>query len=414
MKKQLILPLALFVTLFSFAQKKQLKTLEKAIKSNNFAEAKATANELESMLGSMDNKMKSKFYFNRAKALYANGNGDVADFETVFSDLSKVEGNYVGELKNTKKELQNDLLVKANGMYSKGKYKPASDLFSMLYKLVPEDQSYLYYAAVSAVQAQDLDAALEHYLALNAIGYTGIKKEYFATNKETGKEEVLDKATRNLYVNSIKSHISPGERMTESKAGEISSQIALIYINKGENENALKFITAARKADPKNSKLIISEANAHLKLGDKEKYGRLIKEAIASDPNNVDLIYNLGVITKEAGNNAEALDYYKRVLKLDPNYTNALKNVASLILEEDSAIVKKMNNLTNSNADNKIYDQLKDERKGVYMKAIPYLESIITLDAKNEDLEFAKTLTNIYSATNQNDKAKALKSKYGM
>lgn len=414
MKKQLILSLALFVTLFSLAQKKQLKTLEKAIKNNNFTEAKATVNELESMLGSMDDKMKSKFYFNRAKAFYANGNGNLADFETAFKDFSKVDGKHVSELKATKKTLQNELLDKANSLYSTGKYKPASGLFSMLYKLVPENQSYLYNAAVSAVQGQDIETALEHYLALNAIGYTGVKKEYFATNKATGKEEVLTQTTRNLYVNTSKTHIAPGERTTKSQAGKISSQIALIYINKGENKKALKFITEARKADPKNSQLIISEANAYLKLGNKEKYGSLIKEAISSDPNNVDLIYNLGVISKDAGNNTEALNYYKKVLEIEPNYTNALKNIASLILDEGSEIVKKMNGLTNSNADTKIYDQLKSERTGIYMKVIPYLESIIKLDLNKKDAEFASTLASIYNATNQNEKAKELKAKYGM
>ena len=95
MKKQLILALALFVSVLSFAQKKELKTLEKAIKNNNFAEAKATATQLESMLDSMDDKMKSKFYFNRAKALYANGAGSFTDFDTAFNDLTKVDSKYV-------------------------------------------------------------------------------------------------------------------------------------------------------------------------------------------------------------------------------------------------------------------------------------------------------------------------------
>ncbi|WP_299248436.1 hypothetical protein [uncultured Lacinutrix sp.] len=411
MKKQLIFTLALLVTLFSFGQKKELKTLEKAVKNNNFAEAKAVVTTLEPMLDSMDDKMKSKFYYNRAKALYANGTGNVADFDTAFNDLNKVEQKYVSDLAETKKFVQNELLVKANGFYTGGKYTQASSLFSMLYKLVPEDQSYLYYAAISSVLGQDFDSALNHYTALKDLGYTGVATEYFAINKETGEEEVFDKSTRDLYVKA-KTHIKPGERETKSKAGEIYSQITSIYLNQGENEKALESIKEARSADPSNSSLIVSEANVQLKLGNEVEYGKLIKEAIANDPNNTDLIYNLGVISNQSGNKADAEMYYKKVIEIDPSYVNALKNISALILEEDAEIVKKMNVLTNSSADNKIYDQLQKDRGAVYQKAIPYLESVIKLDTKIESIDFARTLANIYSVVGDSEKAKALKAKY--
>lgn len=411
MKKQLIFTLALFIALSSFAQKKELKTLEKAVKNNNFAEAKATATKLESMLGSMDDKMKSKFYFNRAKALYANGTGNLTDFDTAFEDLTKVDGKHVSSLAATKKFVQNELLLKANGFYTGGKYTQASGLFAMLSKLVPEDQSYLYYAAVSAVQGEDLDAALKHYIALKNLGYTGVTKGYYAVSKETGEEESFDKATRDLYVNKVKTHISPSERMSESKAPEIALKIALIYENQGKNELALQAIKEARTVDPSNTSLILSEANTQLKLGNTDAYGTLIKEAITNDPTNKDLLYNLGVISGKSGNKVEAMTYYEKVLKIDPDYTKALKNISALILEEDTAIVQQMNGLTNSNADNKIYDQLKAKRVTIYERAIPYLESVLRVDESNVD--FAKTLSNIYSAINETEKAKALKTKFG-
>jgi len=412
MKKQIILTLALLVTIVSFAQKKQLKTLEKAIKNNNFAEAKASVKTLESMLGSMDDKMKSKFYFNKAKALYANGTGDVADFETAFNDLAKVNGKYVSDLGTTKKFLQNELLVKANGLYTSGSYAQASNLFSILYKLIPGDQSYLYYAAVSAVQAEDLDTALKHYIKLKEIGYTGVTKEYFAISKATGKEEVLDKATRDLFVNSAKSHVNPGERMTKSKAADITNKIALIYVSKGDNEKALSAIQDARAADPANTDLILTEANVQLKLNNKEAYAKLIKQAIANDPNNKDLIYNLGVISDQSGNAKDAKMYFKKVLEIDPNYINALKNISVLILAEEGNIVKEMNNLTNSSADNLKYDELKAKRVFIYKEVIPYLESVLEID--ESDTDFAKTLISIYGAVGNTDKANALKTKLGL
>ena len=412
MKKQLIFTLALFVTLSSFAQKKELKTLEKAVKNNNFAEAKVAATQLESMLDSMDDKMKSKFYFARAKALYANGTGAIADFETAFDDFTKVDKKYVSDLSATKKSVQKELLIKVTDLYTGSKYIEASSLFAMLYKLVPEDQTYLYNAAVSARQGEDFDSALKHYIALKDVAYTGVSKEYFAVNKETGEEEVFDIKTRDLYVKTVKSHISPGERMTESKAAEIAKMIALIYVRQGKSELALEAMKEARTADPSNTDLIINEANIHFELGNTEAYGVLIKEAVENDPNNQSLLFNLGIISAKSGKVAEAKEYYKKVISLDVNHILASTNLAALILDEDKSIMKKMNELTNSNADTILYNKLQEDRKLVYKEAIPYLENVINSGKAHEDI--AKTLSSLYSALDQNDKAKALKAKFGL
>ena len=51
MKKQLIIALAFSISAFSFAQKKELKTAEKAIKNNNYAEAKVAIDQAEGLIG---------------------------------------------------------------------------------------------------------------------------------------------------------------------------------------------------------------------------------------------------------------------------------------------------------------------------------------------------------------------------
>ena len=50
MKKQIAIALALLVSSFSFAQKDELKAAEKAIKSGNYADAKAAINSAESFV----------------------------------------------------------------------------------------------------------------------------------------------------------------------------------------------------------------------------------------------------------------------------------------------------------------------------------------------------------------------------
>jgi len=66
------------------------------------------------------------------------------------------------------------------------------------YSVNKKDTSDLYYAAGNAVNAKNFDKALEYYKTLMNIGYTGIKKEFVATNLETGEvEPFYDEAERN-------------------------------------------------------------------------------------------------------------------------------------------------------------------------------------------------------------------------
>ncbi|AEH02447.1 tetratricopeptide repeat protein [Lacinutrix sp. 5H-3-7-4] len=412
MKKQLILSLALMVTLFSFAQKKELKKLEKAIKNNNYSEAKAMVSQLEPMLGSMDDKMKSKFYFASAKAFYANGTGAPADLQKALDNFNKVDGKYVSEFAETKQVIKNEFLTKANAAYSSKNFVEAANLFSILYEIDSADQEYLYFAAISAISGQDYDLALNFYKELNKIGYDGVKTEYYATNKESGKEEVFAKNVRDLYVNKTKTHINPGERQTESKKAEITKNIALIYLNQGKKEEALAAIKDAREADPEDVNLIVTEANTQYQLGNVDAYAKLIKEAVDKDPNNVDLLYNLGVLSAETGKNEEARAYYEKTLAIDPNYVNALTNMASLVLSDEQAIIEEMNGLGSSAKDDKRYDELKGQRLEVYKRAVPYLEKVLSISDNN--IEAAKTLVNIYIAIDEGAKAKELKEKYGI
>ena len=235
MKKQLIIALAFSISAFSFAQKKELKTVEKAIKSNNFAEAKAGINQAEGLLSVMDEKSKAKFYYLKAQALYANGKGSDADISTILESFAKAESNYGSEITALKQTISNGLLTKGNAAYEKNDYSNASKYFEKSYRVTERDTLFLYYAAATAVNVKEYDRALVLYEELKNLGYTGIVKQYFATNVETGKEEVLDKNTRDLYVKG-KSHIKPGERLTDSKKPEIVKNVALIYVSKGDNE----------------------------------------------------------------------------------------------------------------------------------------------------------------------------------
>jgi tetratricopeptide (TPR) repeat protein len=357
-------------------------------------------------MSAMDDKQKSQYHLLMAEALYAKGTANNEDINLAIESLSQVGSDFKGESTELSQLIENELLTKANASYSSSNFMDASNRFEQLYNVVPTDTTYLYYSAVSAVSAQDYEKAISHYVKLNDLGYTGQQKVYFATSKETGEEEIMDEQTRDLYMKSG-DYIKPGERMSESKSAEITKNIALLYVQLDKKDEAISAIKKARQNEPENSDLILTEANLQYKLGNMEEYKSLIQEAVELDPNNVDLIYNLGVLSAEAKDKEAAKGYYKKVIDMDPTYVNALTNLSALILEGEQDIIEEMNGLGNSSADNKRYDELKQERVNIYNDAIPYLKSV--LDLEPDSVQVARTLMNIYSAIGDTANQKKMK-----
>jgi tetratricopeptide (TPR) repeat protein len=415
MKKQITIALALLVGSFSFAQKNELKAAEKAIKSGNYADAKAAINSAEPLISSADDKTKAQFYFLKGQALYAKGSASSTDVDKAIESFTKVEeiegknGKYSTQVGELKLDMLNDFLTKANAALTSKNYALSSAGFEKAYRMSTKDTLYLYYAAATAVQGQDFDKALIHYEELRDLKFKGIEKQYSATLKSTGESE--DFPSKSLRDLSIKAgtHIAPKESITESKSAEIIKNIALIYVNKGENEKAIAAMKEARVQNPDDTSLIISEANVQLKMGNRDEFKSLIQLALEKDPKNPELLFNLGIVAAEAGDSETAKSYYNKALELKPDYADVYNNMAVLILSQEQAIIEEMNSLGSSAADNKKYDQLRDKRTQLYNEAIPYLET--TLKLRPKDINAAKTLMNIYSAVDETTKYKAMKAK---
>jgi tetratricopeptide (TPR) repeat protein len=406
MKKSIAITCMLLIATVSFAQKKELKAAEKAIKNSNFAEAKTLLASVESMMSSADDNMKGKYHFLLGKALYADGAGSDEDMDLSIENLNKSGQEYAKDANDMKTSMVNTFLTSANSALEQKNYTASSSGFEKAYRLSPRDTLYLFYAASIAVNAQEYDSALEYYNELKELGYTGIEEEFIALNKETGEEDSFpNKTMRDISVKGG-SHIKPSIKKSKPRSGEIAKNIALIYISQGDNEKAMTAIKEAREANPKDLSLLMSEANIQYQAGNIDNYKALISEAITMDPNNPELFYNLGVTTADSDVEA-AKGYYNKAIELDPTYTNAYINIAALILAEETNIVEQMNNLGSSAADDRKYDELKEKRTQVYKDAVPYLTK--ALEIKPNNIDAAKTLMNIYSATGDTAKYKEMK-----
>ena len=417
MKKYIVFGLALMISSLSFAQKKEMKTAEKAIKSNNFADAKIAIQSAEALLSSMDAKTKAKFYFLKGQALYANGVGNDSEinealksFNTV-TDMESQSGKkvFTPQVDQIKFDMSNGFIKKASDALEQNQYDKSATNFERAYRVSTSDTLYLFNSATVAVMGKSYDTALKLYDELLGMGYTGIAVEYFATETETGKEQSFSNETIRSLSLKAGTHDNSRDAKTESKIGEMAKNVALIYVELGDNEKAIAAIERAKKTSPNDFNLLISEANIQYKIGNVARYKELIAQALSINPNNVDLYFNLGVIAAEDKDVEAARGYYNKAMEIDPKYTKAKLNMVALILDQEQGIIDEMNNLGSSAADDKKYDELRDSRQQLYKDAIPYLTD--ALDIEPDNISAAKTLMNIYSAVGDEENYKSMRAK---
>ena len=417
MKKYVLFGLALTISAFAIAQKKELKDAEKALKSNDFAAAKSALSAAESMSSAMDDKTKAKFYYLKGQAMYANGTGNDADISASlesFKMLADLEDKSGKKVYSPKADvllvsMSNGFLDKAQTALNRKDHATSAVNFERAYRTSTKDTLYLYNAALLATSSKGYEDALRMYDELMNMGYTGVSMEYKATDIETGEEQNFpSQAMRDISVKAG-THEKARNVKTDSKVGEMAKNIALIYIEQGETDKALAAIDDAKKSNPDDINLLLSEANVRYKLGQIDEYKALISKALEMEPNNVDLLFNLGVVSAEAGEMEEAKKYYEMAIKADATYIRAYMNMAAMILEQEQGIIDEMNGLGTSAADDKRYEELQEKRLTVYKDAIPYLSAV--LEQETDNINAAKTLMNIYSVLGDTPNFKAMQAK---
>ena len=402
MKRIALLTLLLLFN-FSFSQKKELRKAQKLYDAGDVAAASQILADNQSILENADQKVKPNYEFLKGKIAQNN-----KEFQTAFDlfnsvkDVASIKDEVIQQLNLLSADIVNSA-IDDNGS---GDFKSSTEKLYMAYMIDPElNKDYLYFAASSAVNAEMFDVALDYYIQLKEMGYTGVETKYFVTEIDSGVETEVTESEYNLYQKS-KSYENHREEDTPSRFPEIVKNIALIHAQMGDNDKAMAAVQEARKSNPSDLNLILTEANIYIELGEKEKFQSLMSEAIAQDPNNANLYYNLAVVTSDLGEKDAARGYYEKAIEIDPNYENAYLNLVALILEGEQTIVEQMNSLGTSAADNVKYDALKSDREELYKECVPILKSLIGI-GENENA--IKTLMNIYGTLGDNEGYKEMK-----
>jgi tetratricopeptide (TPR) repeat protein len=414
-----VVAFALLINMAIFAQKDELKAAEKAMKNGNPIEARDILEKSESLFAGAEDAQKAQYFFLKGntyldlakKKLEEDKNLEAA--AKSYAELLSVESKsgkskFTPQVQTNLMEIKQIMTNSAVADNNNKKFKESAKKLYQVYMLDKKDTIMLYYAAATAQNGQDNDAALSYYNMLKQMNYSGKGKAYFAKSKLSDKEDSFNNPTEMKRAVDIGTHTASRTELIPSKKGEINKNISLIYIEKGDVPAAKKSITDARSLNPDDTSLIMAEADLYLKTEDYVTYKKLVTEVLAKNPRDADLLYNLGVISsKSKDGSAEAESYYKKAIEIDPNYKNAYMNLAVLKLEGEAKLIDQMNKLGTSAADEKKYQALRTKRLDMFRGALPYLEKAYQLFAGDADIK--STLKNVYSALDMMDKAKALK-----
>ena len=418
--------LIITILLFSFnvqSQKKELRKIDKLVLESFFEEAKDALESSKSLILSSEDKYRAQYYFYDAKVsnelkMYENAISSLNNLLSINESVypTKVEQEY----KNLSIIISNGIVNGAVNDNKEGNFLDAAEKLIMAYNMDTEQYvDYLYFAAGSAVNGKDYEKSLKYYLELKNKGYTGIVDEFFVTNNETGQEEKVSQTEYDL-LKSSKEYSNPRIGQTESRFPEIVKNIALIYVQQGQNVLAEEAIKEARAIQPDDVSLLLNEADLYIRISNnsdndderlfyRNKFKSLMEMAIEMDPTNGILYYNLGVIYAEQGELELSKEKYQKAIELIPDYVDAYLNLVSIILEDEVAIVEEMNSLGNSKKDNLRYDEIKNDRENLYRECVPLLEELLKVSPENIDA--LNTLKNIYGVLGENEAFMQVKAK---
>ena len=398
MKTKNILTFLLLIFIsFGYSQKKELRNANKFYDSGEYLSALDLLETSKSLFDSSDDKIKSQVML-----LYGKIYTSTEDFELAIRSFnySTELGANENDLNSEIDKLETAIITSAIADNESENFSDAAKKLKIVYDINPENNAlYLYYAASSAVNSNDLSLALEYYLILRDIKYEGIETKYYITDVSNETEIEISSETEFNLLKKSKDYSNPREEETESKFPEIVKNIAIIYKQLGQNDMALAAIETARASNPDDVGLIITAANIYFELDDKEAFKLAMSEAIEKEPNNPILYYNLGVVSGELGEKESARTYYEKSIELDPTNENSYLNLVALILDGEQEIVNEMNSLGTSRSDNLRYDELKITREELYKECVPILKDLIAI---SNDIEAIRTLMNIYGTLGDN------------
>jgi tetratricopeptide (TPR) repeat protein len=182
-----------------------------------------------------------------------------------------------------------------------------------------------------------------------------------------------------------------------NKAMEIKYQDPLLYyflgksyMNNGDYKNAEVLFTQGIKKYPYDKKLARIMVNLYQESGKHKELVQLLNQEIQKDPGNIEYLLLMGVTNeklmvqdsaKKDGYREKARESYMQALKVDPNNLKANYNLGLLYYNQ---AVDKINSLA-IDTDLIALEDIQEECKDLFKKALPYMEKAYQLNPKSKE-----------------------------
>ncbi|HEU4791655.1 MAG TPA: hypothetical protein VFS71_18350 [Flavobacterium sp.] len=405
--------LLLFIP-FAYAQKNEIKAAQKESKAGNSEQVIAILSPVEYLISNASDEDRINFYYTKGKALVDLANKNINNSKNLsqaviaFNDLIEVENEsnqykYTSEAFESLGKIKEGLINSANEDLTVANFTESSKKFYQAYLIDKKDTLQLYNAAVSYKRANENGMALKCYEELKAINYSGNIEVYIAYSKSKLKDEYFGTVKeRNSQIQSG-THFRPRQEF-QSKKAEIYKSIAMIYVQSGYKEKAMKAISQARNLDSQDLSLALVEANLYLETKDYDYFDNLVSVIIESNPNNAELVTNLGVNCQNEQYYEGAEYYYKKAIEMNPKYAEAYMNLSALLVEKSIKIGNQMNEyLGTSDSDKKAFGELKIQKEQIVKSVFANLQKVVSIDPYNSSV---KQLMNTMNTTNINNSSR--------
>jgi tetratricopeptide (TPR) repeat protein len=173
----------------------------------------------------------------------------------------------------------------------------------------------------------------------------------------------------------------------------------------GDTAKGVEVIKQGFNKYPEEQTVMYEMINYYLDSEEGNQALELINKAKASDPKNVSLVFTEGTLYDKMGNTQEAERAYKQCIEMNPDYYDAYYNLGVLYYNEAVKIYEDASNIS----DNAAFEKKQAEGDEALKVAIPYMEKVAAMDAKDQNSFDTKrsaleTLKTIYYRLKMEDK----------
>ena len=161
----------------------------------------------------------------------------------------------------------------------------------------------------------------------------------------------------------------------------------------GKIEESKKMVDEAIAKYPKDPNLLVEKINGFLEGALYQDALTYVNNLLDVEPKNDGALFIKGLAYEKIGNEDSVVYYYLRSAEVNPKSIKPWNNLGALYVNKANAMLEQMNKLGNSSADMKKYEELKKQRKELYLKAKPYLEKAKEIDPT--DTQITRTLKQV-------------------